>query len=68
VLGKMPTKSQRRLTSLLRRSREFVDQIWPHQITRRLSFNLPLSEALRSAGSNAEVGGSSPPRPTSRAV
>ena len=36
----------------------------PHHITRRLTLGLPLLLAQRSALPNAEVGGSSPPRPT----
>src|SRR5205823_9977903 len=36
----------------------------PHRITRRLTLGLPLLLAQRSALPNAEVGGSSPPRPT----
>src|SRR5437868_3980945 len=41
-----------------------VSAFWPHHITRRPTLGLPLSLAQHSARPNAEVGGSSPPRPT----
>jgi len=36
----------------------------PHHMTPRLTLGLPLSKAQRSGPITAEVGGSSPPRPT----
>src|SRR5207253_9872305 len=41
-----------------------VSAFWPHHITRRPTLGLPLSLAQHSARPNAEIGGSSPPRPT----